>query len=67
MLFTQEHAVINSRNIWHYLLDSQIGQVHVVQYEEPTKELTTFTFYNDNEKAERKFSFICKAILKGKM
>lgn len=67
MYYTQNHAQVGTRNIWHYLLDSEVGQVHIVQYEKPGKELETFLFYYDNEKAEKKFKSLVKRMVEGKI
>lgn len=67
MLYTQQHNTINGRNIWHYLIDTPIGHIHVVQYEAPSMEITRFIIDADNVKAERKFASICKGILNGKL
>ena len=66
MLYTQEHSIINGRNVWHYLLDTPLGHIHVVEYERPTQELERYIFDGDNDKAEKKYASICKAILSGK-
>lgn len=28
-----EHANINGRNVWHYMIHSDIGDIHIVQHE----------------------------------
>ena len=63
--YTQQQNVINGRNVWHHLIDSPIGHIHAVQYEKETLEIVTFLIEADNDKAERKFKSICKAILNG--
>ena len=67
MLYTQQHNTINGRGIWHYLIDTPIGHIHVVEYESQSRELFRFLIDQDNEKAERKFASICKSILNGKL
>ena len=67
MFYTQQHNIINGRGIWHYLIDTPIGQIHVVQYEAPSMEITRFIIDGNNDKAERKFANICKGILNGKL
>ena len=64
-LFTQKHNTINGRQIWLYLIDSPIGYIFIVDYEQPTKEIKRFLFDGDLDKAERKFNSICKCILNG--
>lgn len=66
VMYTQNTAKINGREVNHYLIDTAIGQINIVQYEKPELELTTELIYNDYEKAERRFSTICKQILNGK-
>jgi hypothetical protein len=66
-MYTKQHNTINERGIWHYLLDTPIGHIHVVEYEAPTKELVRFITDGDNDRAERKFASICKGILNGKL
>ena len=65
-MFTQNSAVINSRKVYQYLIDSDIGQISVIQYEKPTLEIVTELIYNDWDKAEKRFNTICKQILDGK-
>lgn len=66
VMYTQNTAKINGREVNHYLIDTAIGQINIVQYEKPELELTTELIYNDYEKAERRFNTICKQILNGK-
>lgn len=65
-LYTQSIATINGRNIGHYLVDTSVGQINVIQYEKPSREIETVLIYNDYDKAERKFNSICKQIVDGK-
>lgn len=67
MFYTQQHNTINGRSVWHYLLDTPIGHIHVVQYEALSEEIIRFIIDDDNDKAERKFASICKSILRGKL
>ena len=41
-LYTQNESKINGRGVWLYLIDTPIGQIHVVEYENPQMELTRF-------------------------
>lgn len=69
-IYTQNLATINGRNIGHYLVDTSVGQINVIQYEKRKPdypELETILIYGDYEKAERKFNNICKQILNGRM
>lgn len=65
-MYTQNIATINGRNIGHYLVDTPIGQINVIQYEKPSMEIETTLIYGDYEKAEKKFERICNDILKGR-
>lgn len=65
--YRQEHAIINSREVWHYLITSDLGDIHVVQWERSVAnpELEEF-ITRDNEKAGAKFRAICNDIMRGK-
>ena len=65
-MYQQEHANINGRGVWHYLIDTQIGQIHVVEYEGRGMEIKTHLILNDNDKAEKLFKKCCKDLLDGK-
>ena len=58
---------IDGRNVWLWLCETPIGDINVVQYEEKEQYITTFTYYNDASKAEKKFKQICKKIVEGTM
>lgn len=62
-MYTQNTATINGRKVQHYLIDTEIGQVNVIQYEKPGFEIATELIFNDYEKAEKKFATICKQII----
>lgn len=64
-MYQQEHATIFGRNIWHYLIDTAIGQIHVVQYE-TRNEIHEQVIMNNNTKAEKVFKKFCKDLLDGK-
>lgn len=65
-MYTQNIATVNGRNIGHYLVDTMVGQINVIQYEKPTAELETILIYGDYEKAEKKFARVCNDILNGR-
>lgn len=68
-VYTQSIATINGRNIAHYLVDTPIGQINVIQYEKPKPDypaLETILIYGDYEKAEKKFNTLCKQMVDGK-
>lgn len=62
-----EHAKINGRNVWHYLVNTDLGEIHIVQHEETGLQITNdyMGFYGNN-KAERVFKRIAADILNGK-
>ena len=62
----QEHAEINGRQVFHYLISSAIGNFNIVEYETTTKELRRSIFEDDYEGAERKFKTCCQCIMSGK-
>ena len=62
-VYTQEHATIYGRNVWHYLVDTTIGQIHIVQFEAKGFEITTKMYFNRNDLAEREFKRCCNGIL----
>jgi hypothetical protein len=66
-LYTQNESKINGRGVWHYLIDTPIGQIHVVEYENPQMELTRFLIDSDINKAIRKYDAICKSIIAGRI
>lgn len=66
-LYTQNESKINGRGVWHYLIDTPIGQIHVVAYENPQKEIIRFLFDSNLEKATAKYNAICKNIVAGKL
>ena len=65
-MFTQNIATINGRNIGQYLIDTDLGQISLIQYEMPDRRLKTELIYNDWDKAEKRFNTICKQMLDGK-
>lgn len=65
-MYQQEHATIHGHGVWHYLVDTSIGQIHVVEYEARGMEMITKIVLNDNGKAERLFKSFCKLLLSGK-
>ena len=64
-MYQQEHAIIYGRNVWHWLIDTAIGQIHVVQYESSYHgEIIEEVIRNSNTKAEKAFKRYCNKILK---
>ena len=69
-LYTQNIATVNGRNVGHYLVDTSVGQINVIQYEKPKPyypELETILIYGDYEKAEKKFNSLCKKMVDGRI
>ena len=64
---TMEHMCINSRSVWHYLFQTTIGDLHIVQHEVPV-EMNIIDDYMgwSNAKAEQAFQKIAGLMLKGK-
>lgn len=65
-MYCQNHCEINNRHVWHYLIDTAIGQINVIQWETDTKELETVYIPNDYDKAERKFHSVCRKLIAAK-
>ena len=68
--YTQKVATICGRNVAHYLIDSPVGRISVIQYEKAKPhypELETVLIYNEYGKAEKKFNSICKRIVDGRL
>lgn len=66
-VFTQHTSTINGRSVWHYLIDTPLGNINVVQYEQASKEIKTFLFEEGYDEAEAKYGKLCKGILNGKI
>lgn len=62
-----EHANINGRNVWHYMIHSDIGDIHIVQHEAEGREILYdhMGFYTNHE-AEKIFKRVVTAIVKGR-
>ena len=62
-----EHVVINSRNVWHYLFQSTIGDLHIVQHE-VKGEMNIVDDYMgwSNAKAEAAFHRMATRMLRDK-
>ena len=64
-VYTQAYSTINGRSVWHYLIDTHLGHIHVVEYEQETMEIKRFLFDGDNDAAEKKYKAILRKLLKG--
>ena len=65
-LYTQQHSTINGYGIWHYMIDSPIGNIHIVEWESVGHELKRVIIDENNEKAEKKYNSILKKMIDGK-
>lgn len=65
-LYLQRENIINGRHIWLFLLATSIGNIAIVDYEQPTKEIKRKLFDENYEKAEAYFESVCKKIISGK-
>lgn len=66
-LHIQRQNYINGRNVWLYLLSSSIGNIAVVDYEQPGLEIKRKLFDENYDKAEAYFEAVCHKIVSGKM
>jgi hypothetical protein len=66
-VYTQRENTISGRKVWLYLISSPIGNIVVVDYEQPTKEIVRKMFDENYEQAEKYFDNICKKIIGGKI
>ena len=66
-LHIQRQNYINRRNVWLYLLSSSIGNIAVVDYEQPGLEIKRKLFIESYDKAEAYFETVCHKIVSGKM
>lgn len=61
-----EHMEYNGRNVWNYLIPTNVGEISLVQYEAEGKELVdAFMGLYSNYRAEQVFAKISKKLLKG--
>lgn len=61
---TMEHVNVNGKNAWHYLIPTNLSDIHVVQYEGEGFELhDTYIGFSD-QKAEQAFKRVAKKMLK---
>lgn len=65
--YIQEHATIYGHGVWHYMISSTIGDIHIVEYEGKGMGIETTLILADNQKAERLFKKYCNGILSGKL
>jgi hypothetical protein len=63
-LYLQRESNINGHSVFHYLISTSIGNIHIVEYEDKGMELKRFIIEEDNDKAEQKYNLCCKYIIK---
>lgn len=66
-LYCQNNAVINNRKIWLFLINSSIGNIAIVDYEQHDLEIKRKVFTENYDSAENYFETVCKKILSGKI
>ena len=59
-----EHAEIYGHNVWHWMDNTTIGEIHIVQYEAKNSIKEEYT--GSNREAEKIFKRFCNRILSGK-
>ena len=66
-LYEQRHNKIEQRNVWLYLISTSIGNIAVVDYEQPTQEIKRKMLEESYDKAERYFESVSAKIARGKL
>lgn len=66
-VYTQRESTIYGRKIWLYLISSPIGNIAVVDYEQPGKEIVRKLFGDSYDKAENYYCKVCRKILASKI
>lgn len=62
---TLKESRINGRGVWLYAISTTIGELFVVEHEQPGLELKTDgLFYNDREKAGKTYDKVVRSMLK---
>ena len=64
--YTQEHATIYGHGVWHYLISTPIGDIHIVEWEGKGMGLERKLFDCDNSAAEKEFQKVAANMLKGR-
>ena len=58
---------INGRGVWHYEIDSPLGMINVVDYEQADKTIKRFLFDGQEDEAGKKFRVVSTKMLNGKI
>lgn len=68
-LTEQRHNKINGRNIWLFKVESSIGDVFIVDYEEHPDPFIKRQLFDmgKEDKATRHFESVCRKIISGKL
>lgn len=64
MTYTQNTFEIAGHHAWLYLIQSDIGNIFAVQYEEMGFEIHTDLILDNLETAEKKFRSVCRMMIK---
>lgn len=64
---TKKENRINGRGVWHYVIDSSLGKINVVDYEQADMSIKRFLFNGQEEEAGKKFKAISTKMLNGKL
>lgn len=63
-MYTQNESTIGGRHVWHYLVDTPIGNIHIIQHEGVGLEIETDAMImNDLDKAEKKYKSVVKKLV----
>jgi len=61
------HSEINGRQVWLFEIDCSLGEIQIVQYEMPGKELKEKFFRWDYPSAKKYYTSICRKLLDQKI
>lgn len=62
---TLKESRINGRGVWLYAISTTIGELFVVEHEQPSLEIEDDgLFHNNREKAEKTYTKVLKSMLK---
>ena len=64
-IYRQNHSTINGRQIFHYLINTSIGQFNIIEYEQRDLALKRYIIDGDYEKSEKKYDQLCIQMIKG--
>lgn len=64
--YTQNHSVINGRNVWLYLISCPIGNIFIIEYEQKDLSLMR-VFRQSNDEAEKLYDKISIKMVTGNL